>query len=59
MTFTLKVEGCPPMSGLTRKELHALIETARKFPGKTAFGGPRIDVTRDDDDRQTRYPSGR
>ena len=47
-TFTLKIEGLPPLRGLTREEVDALVRTARNFnfykPNQRVDSGPRIDV---------------
>lgn len=46
-TFTLHVEGCPPFTGLSAKQVDALVRTAREFSGKTHWGGPKIDVKKE------------
>lgn len=52
MTFTVRIEGCPPFRGCTAREKDALVKTVREWrgpkPNPSVDSGIRIDVQREE-----------
>lgn len=52
MTYTVKIEGCPPFRGCNAVEVEALVKTAREWRGQkpdpNVDSGLRIDVQREE-----------